>query len=114
MDPDNLMRNIPLVALLAGKPELLETLRESLLQMHTNDMMIVVAMAASRLIERYILDGQSQDVVCRLVEQVIKDMKCPDRSCADALDLALCSHLKKVLESRDMSHEDASMKFGVS
>ena len=41
-------------------------------------------------------------------------MKCPDRSCADALDLALCSHLKKVLESRDMSHEDASMKFGVS
>ena len=117
LDPDNIVRNIPLVALLAGKPELMETLRESVLQMQDNDMMVAVVLAASRLIERYILDGSSangSEGSCHPVETVVQDLKHHDRSCPDALDLAMASHLNKVLENRDMGHREASMKFGVS
>lgn len=114
MDPDSIVRNIPLVALLAGKPELLETLRESVLQIQSNDMMVVVVMAASRLIERYILDGSSSEGSCHPVEVVIQDLKRPDRACPDVLDLAMASHLNKVLENRHLDHRAASIKFGVS
>lgn len=118
VDPDNIVRNIPLVALLAGKPELMETLRESVLQTQVNDMMVAVVMTASRLIERYILDvGLSQGdegPSSHPIERVIQDLKQPDHACPDVLDLAMVSHLKKVLENRDLSHEEASLKFGVS
>lgn len=117
VDPDNLIRNIPLVALLAGKPELLETLRESILQMQVNDMMVAVVMTASRLMERYILDGASpgdEGSSCHPVERVIRDLVDPDHTCHDVLDLAMASHLKKVLENRTLDHTEASYKFGVS
>ena len=135
VDPDCIIMNIPLVALLAGKPRLMEILRESTLQMQVNDMMVSVVMMASRLIERYILDSasagnteatssssssstqqqqQQQQQPCHPVQQVMRDLKKPDRACADALDLAMVSHLNKVLDCKDLSHEDASIKFGVS
>ena len=117
VDPDNLVRNIPLTLLLAGKPELLETLRESLLQMQTNDMMIVVGMAVSRLIERYILDAadpQNPDDVVHPLKRVIEDLKCPDRACADSLDKGMVSHLNEVLENKTLSIPDAHAKFGIS
>lgn len=114
LDPDNIIRNIPLVALLAGKPELMETARESILQMQSNDMMVAIVMTALRVIERFILNGRSEDVELHPVEQVMRDLKHPDRTCPDTLDLAMASHLKKVLEYRDCNHEEASMKFGVS
>lgn len=116
VDPDNLLRNIPLVVLLAGRPELLETLHESMLQMQVNDMMVAVAMMVSRLIERYILDGASpgDEGSCHPVEYVIQDLKRPDRACPDMLDLSMASHLKKVLENKAMDHSEASYMFGVA
>jgi hypothetical protein len=120
VDPDNIVRNIPLVALLAGKPKFLETLHESILQMQVNDMMVAVVMTASRLIERYILNGMSSrqsdstSSSCHPVEQVIHDLKQLDRAYPDMLDIAMVSHLNKVLASRDLNHEVAAKKFGVS
>lgn len=116
VDPDGLIRCIPLVALLAGRKELLETLQDSISQLQTNDMIVAVVMAVSRLIERYILNGASESSEGSLnpVEQVVRDLKSPDRVCAGDLDLAMVSHLNKVLQNRAVRHEDASVKFGVS
>lgn len=117
VDPDNIIRNIPLIAMLAGKPELMDTLYKSILQVQINDMIVVVVMAVSRLIERYILNGSLEggaDDSLHPVERVIRDLKDPGRVCADQLDLAMAGHLNKVLENRAVSVEDASRNFGVS
>lgn len=117
VDPDTLIQNIPLVALLAGEPTMLETLRESILQMQVNDMMVAVVMTASRLIERYILDSASpgdEESSCHPVEQVIQDLKHPDRAYPDVLDRGMASHLIRVVENRALDHNEASYKFGVA
>ena len=113
LDPDNIPRNIPLVAMLAGKPELLSTLQESVLQTQTNDMMVAIVMAAARIIERYILNGSAEPPV-HPVEQVMQDLRNPKRLCPDDLDLAMAKHLKDVLENKALSVQDASTKFGVN
>ena len=117
VDPDSIVQNIPFVALLAGKSELLDKLQESILLMQTNDMMVVIVLAVSRIIERYILNGSSSEnaeILLHPVEQVIQDLKCSGRDCAHPLDQAMIGHLKKVLDNRNLSVEEASMKFGVS
>lgn len=118
VDCDNVIRNIPLVALLAGKG-VLETLQQSVLQLQDNDMVMAIVMATSRIIERYILnasclsgEGGAEDV--HPIERVVQDLRHPDRVCADSLDTAMISHLNAVLGSRELSLEDASAKFGVS
>lgn len=117
VDPDGLVQNIPLVAFLTGKPELLDTLYESVLQLQTNDMMVGVVMMASRLLERYILNSsmteEDEKKQIHPIEQVISDLKDPGRKSAEPLDLAMASHLDKVLKNRALSNEDASAKFGV-
>ena len=119
VDPDNIIRNIPLVVFLAGKKDFLEILQQSTLQLLSNDMMMALVMAISRVIERYILnasglsaDGLKDDV--HPIEQVIQDLRCPGRSCADSLDTAMISLFNEVLRSRGLSLEEASGKFGIS
>lgn len=121
VDPDGLVRCIPLVALLAGRGEkLMETLQDSISQLQTNDMIVAVVMAVSRLIERYILDGTSDDErsegshALHPVERVVQDLRSPDRVCAGDLDLAMVSHLNKVLGNKAVGHKEASAKFGIA
>lgn len=116
VDPDNIVRNIPLVALLAGKPEMLDTLQESALQFQTNDTSIGLLMAVSRLIECYILHehpgNQEDKSLSHPLERVIEDLKRPDRTCPEDLDLAMAGHFNKVFEFKDLSIESATQKFG--
>ncbi len=120
VDPDNIIRNIPLVALLAGRPELMDTLLESMEQLQVADIMVAIVSATSRIIERYILDA-SQDcsdsdggVSVHPIEYVCRDLKDPQRSSPDPLDTAMVSHFNQVFESRSLSVEQASANFGVS
>ena len=116
VDPDGFIRCIPLVALLAGRKELMETLQDSISQLQTNDMIVAVVMAVSRLIERYILNATSESSEGSLspVERVVQDLRSPDRACAGDLDLAMVSHLNKVLENKAVGHAEASAKFGIA
>lgn len=117
IDPDNIVRNIPLVAFLAGKNDFLETLQQSILQLQYNEMMMAVVMGTSRIIERYILNASHWlDVGEKIhpIEQVVQDLRDPDRVSMDSLDTAMISHFNQVLGSRNMSLKDASAKFGAS
>ena len=115
LDPDNIIRNIPLVALLAGRPDMLDTLEQSVLQLQVADVMIAVVMAASRLLERYILDASSDESVTEHpIERVCQDLRDPGRRCGDSLDLDMASHFTEVLNSRSLSVEEAAAKFGIS
>ena len=110
VDPDNIPRLVPLVALLAGKPNMLETAYDAAAQLQKSDLILTTVMAACRLMERYILDGASADV--RSLEKVIEDLKKPDRSFPLPLDRAMAGHLKDVLETRGLDMAEAAKKFG--
>ena len=110
VDPDNIPRLVPLVALLAGKPNMLETVHDAAAQLQKSDLMLTSVMAACRLMEQYIVDGASADV-CSL-EKVIEDLKKPDRTLPLPLDRAMSGHLKDVLDTRGLGVAEAAKKFG--
>ena len=110
VDPDNIPRLVPLVALLAGKPNVLETAYDAASQLQKSDLMLTSVMAACRLMEQYILDGASADV--RSLEKVIDDLKKPDRAFPLPLDRAMSGHLKDMLETRGLGVAETAKKFG--
>ena len=110
VDPDNIPRLVPLVALLAGKPNMLEMAYDAAAQLQKSDLILTTVMAACRLMERYILDGASADV--HSLEKVIEDLKKSDRSFPLPLDRAMAGHLKDVLETRGLDMAEAAKKFG--
>ena len=116
---DNVVRNIPLVALLAGKG-FLEPLKQSVLQLQNSDMMLAVVMAACRVIERYILNASCLPVEGEMesnvhpVEEVMRSLRQKGRDCPGALDTAMAGLISEVLKCKGLSIEDASSIFGVS
>ena len=110
VDPDNIPRLVPLVALLAGKPNMLETAYDAAAQLQKSDLILTTVMAACRLMQQYILDGASADVSS--LEKVIEDLKKPDRAFPLPLDRAMSGHLKDVLDTRGLDVTEAAKKFG--
>ena len=117
VDPDDIIRCVALIALYAGKPELLDLAYEASNQFHSSDLMLAVDLAAFRIMEQYILGttgGKSDASVCPEVEKVIEDLKRPDRLCPDSLDRAIAGHLQDVFETQNISIDEATKKFGKS
>ena len=110
VDPDNIPRLVPLVALLAGKPNMLETAYDAAAQLQKSDLILTTVMAACRLMQQYILDGASADVSS--LEKVIEDLKKPDRAFPLPLDRAMSGQLKDVLDTRGLDVTEAAKKFG--
>ena len=111
VSPDNIVRLVALVALYAGKPEMLAKAEEAALQMQYSDMVLAVVLTACRLMEQYILHGESRENLA-FVEKVIEELK--SKECRHPLDLdrAMAGHLQAVLESRDLPVDEATRKFG--
>ena len=116
IDPDNIIRNIPLVVMLAGKADMLDIFLDSSRQFQTNDLMIALLTAVARLVEFYVLHEypgcQDNDPSTHPLESVVRELKRPGRGCAGDLDLAMAAHFKKVLECGDLSVDAATSKFG--
>ena len=110
VDPDNIPRLVPLIAALAGTPNMLETAFDAAAQLQKSDLILTSVMSACRLIEQYILHGASADV--HPVENVIADLKKRDRSFPLPLDRAMAGHLKDVFETRDLGVVETAKKFG--
>ena len=110
VDPDNIPRLLPIVALLAGSTNMLETAFDAASQLQKSDLILTAVMSACRLMEQYIVGGASADV--HPVEKVIADLKRPDRSFPLPLDRAMSGHLKDVLETRDLGVVETAKKFG--
>ena len=110
VDPDSIVRLVPLVALYAGRPDMLEMAEKAALQLQVNDMVITVTLAACRIVEQFILgEGRSCEEHLRAV---IAELKSPSRAHPQSLDLAVAGHLQRALDTRDMDVTAATAKFG--
>ena len=110
VDPDNIVRLIPLVALYAGRPDMLQIAEEAALQLQVNDMIITLVLAACRIIQQFILHGEIGPE--HQLRAVIAELKSPSRAHPQSLDLAVAGHLQKALDCRQVEVETATAQFG--
>lgn len=111
VDPDSIVRLVPLVALYAGKPEMLEIAEKAVKQLQVDDMVIAIVLAACRILEQYILHGQSQEAD-KLVCNVIAELKTPSHSNPKPLDRAVAGHLQTALDLKEKEVAEVTVKFG--
>lgn len=104
VDPENIIRLVPLVSLLAGRPELLATAEEAALQLQTSDLCLAVVLTAVRLLEQFI-QGAAEPV--KAVVSALKRGGAP-------LDRAMAGHLQAVLDSTEKSVATATLEFGMA
>ena len=104
VDPENIVRLVPLVSLLAGRPELLATAEEAALQLQTSDLCLAVVLTAVRLLEQFI-QGAAEPV--KAVVSALKRGGAP-------LDRAMAGHLQAVLDSTETSVAAATLEFGMA
>ena len=106
VDPDNIPRIVPLVALYAGKPDLLQLAEEAALQIQVADTTVSIVLATCRIMEQYVLS------VDKPVERVIEDLKSPLRILPQSLDRAVAGYLQAALESEGLPVAEVTQKFG--
>lgn len=106
---DCVLRIIPVVALYAGKPEMLDKAEEVIRVTQNSDTSVAVGLAAARILEQYILYGNKSDVL----ESVIEELSNPKRTNPQDLDKALAGQLREVLNSKEMDHRTAAKKFKI-
>ena len=111
VDPDNIVRLVPLVILYAGQPNMLEVAEKAAQQLQVNDMIITIVLAACRIIEQFVLHEEGKSCEDHL-KAVIAELKSPSRAHPQPLDLAVAGHLQKALECKEMDVETATAKFG--
>ena len=111
VDPDNIVRLIPLVSLYAGKPDMLKIAEEAALQLQVNDMIITIVLAACRIVQQFILHGGDMNCEDQL-RAVIAELKSPSRVQPQPLDRAVAGHLQKALDCKEMDVDKATAQFG--
>nr|XP_054755491.1 crystallin J1A-like [Lytechinus pictus] len=97
---------VPVVALYAGQPEMLEKVEEAVSVTMTADEAIVHSLAAARILEYFILNGSNGNVV----DDVIKELRDPNRTSPHSLDKAVIGFLEKVKRNRTVPHFNAATK----
>ena len=110
VDPDNIVRLIPLVALYAGRLDMLQIAEEAALQLQVNDMITTLVLAACCIVQQFILHGEIGSE--HQLRAVIAELKSPSRAHPQPLDLAVAGHLQKALDCREMDVETATAQFG--
>ena len=105
-DPDNIPRIVPLVALYAGKPDLLQRAEEAALQLQVADTTLSIVLATCRIMEQYVLS------VDKPVEKAVEDLKSPSRINPQSLDRAVAGYLQTALESEGLPVAEVTQMFG--
>ena len=110
VDPDNIVRLVPLVTLYAGQPHMLETAENAARQLQFNDTILTIVLAACRIVESFILHAEfsTEDHL----RAVVAELKSPSRHYPQSLDLAIAGHLQRALDCRDMDILSATAMFG--
>ncbi|XP_005092833.2 crystallin J1A [Aplysia californica] len=104
---DCAIRVIPLVAMYAGQPDLLDKAEAALRVLQESDTSIACGLAAVRVLEQYILTGKPEDVL----QKVTDTLNDPDRNCPQDLDRAVIGQLRAVVRALGTSHEVAVPKY---
>ncbi len=111
-DPDSILRCVPLVALLCGRPELLSTAHDACSMFQTSDIILTIVLAACRVMEQYLLQDGAKDDGTSQVEKVIEDLKSSNRVFPLDLDLAVSGFFGDALATKHMSVNEATVKLG--
>lgn len=106
---DCTLRIVSVVALYAGRPEMLDKAEQVIRSTQNSDTSVAVGLAAARLLEYYILNGIKEDAV----ERVIEDLSNQKRTNAQDLDKALASFLREVVRKRDEPHVKTARAFRI-
>ncbi|KAK7471599.1 hypothetical protein BaRGS_00035762 [Batillaria attramentaria] len=88
---DSVLRMVPVCALYAGRPEMLDRVEDVLRVTQNSDMAVSIALAAARILEQFILHGQTKDVL----ERVLADLSNNQRQNPQELDRAVAGYLRQ-------------------
>ncbi|CAB1326815.1 unnamed protein product [Coregonus sp. 'balchen'] len=83
--PDGIAKLAPIVALYAGKPDLLEKVEEAVRVTQNNDACVAETLAAARILEHFILNGPDANVLDSVLDQLTD----PNRKQPQDLDKAV-------------------------
>lgn len=98
----------PVVALLAGDPNMLPTVDTAVRVVQNTDKAAAFACGFARVLEKLVLGTSS---VKEAIASATKDLLDPDRSFKTALDEEVAQNLERVVgELSSLSHADAGMK----
>ncbi|XP_067661914.1 crystallin J1A-like [Haliotis asinina] len=98
---DCVLRMVSVVALYAGRPEMLNRVEDVLRVTQNFDTAVSVGLAAARILEYFILHGPSPNVV----EEVVAQLEDPHRNAPQDLDRAIVGFLKEVKACTDKQHD---------
>lgn len=105
---DGVCKVAPVVALLAGDPNLLPTVDTAVRVVQNTDKAAAFACGFARVLEKLVLGTSS---VKEAIASATKDLLDPDRSFKTALDEEVAQNLERVVgELSSLSHADAGMK----
>uniref|UniRef100_A0A3P9P1G3 Crystallin J1B-like n=1 Tax=Poecilia reticulata TaxID=8081 RepID=A0A3P9P1G3_POERE len=85
----------PVVAMFAGRPEMLEKVESAIRVTQNNDMCVAVTLAAARFLEGFILKGPDPDAL----DAVVAQLSDPNRKNPQDLDRAVIAHISQVKEN---------------
>lgn len=103
---DCAVRIIPLVALYAGHPEMLQKVEAGLRVLQESDMAVASGMAAARILEQYILHGDPEDPVQRTADVLSNQV---DEN-SQELDKAVAGQIRQVIRVKSTPHQVAVPK----
>ncbi|KAG8009364.1 Crystallin J1B [Nibea albiflora] len=84
---DGVTKLAPVVAMYAGRPEMLEKVEKAMRVTQNNDMCLAVTLAAARFLEHFILNGPDRNAL----DAVLAQLNDPKRQNPQELDLAVIS-----------------------
>ncbi|XP_048774863.1 crystallin J1A-like [Ostrea edulis] len=109
---DCVLNMVSVVALYAGRPEMLDKVEEVITMTQNSDINVAVAFTAARLLEYYILHGKMAGV--QALNSVLETMGNPKRQNPQDLDRGMINYMKKVIEEKETDHISVARKFNIS
>ncbi|KAL0966919.1 hypothetical protein UPYG_G00302270 [Umbra pygmaea] len=100
--PDGIAKLAPIVAFYAGKPDMLEKVEDAVRVTQNNDVCVADTLAAARILEHFMLNGPSENVL----EAVVDLLTDPDRKQPQDQDKAVVGHIYQVRENLPKAHQD--------
>ncbi|CAB1431190.1 unnamed protein product, partial [Pleuronectes platessa] len=92
---DGVTKLAPVVAMFAGRPEMLEKVEKATRVTQNDDMCVAVTLAAARILEHFILNGPDPNAL----DAVLAQMNDPKRQNPQELDRAVIAQLHQVKEN---------------
>uniref|UniRef100_G3NBJ1 Selenoprotein J n=1 Tax=Gasterosteus aculeatus aculeatus TaxID=481459 RepID=G3NBJ1_GASAC len=92
---DGVTKLAPVVAMYAGRPEMLEKVEKAVRVTQNDDMCVAVTLAAARFLEHYILNGSDSNAL----DAVLAQLNDPKRQNPQELDRAVIVHIHQVKDN---------------